>query len=210
MILSHLQKLNLEAEVLVFICVISKGEECKVYSLKYLVDLNLSLEIRTLQQIECPSDICRRTFNRRDKHGISSMFIAFIVFLSHFTQNVNSEVNRWERVNEGFCGMMLREVQRKVHLSGMHIDAFSHPWNMVVSAAWRKYPNPMNKAVTGMDVMKQEVRNGSSLRSERIIQSRFSIPAWVTKVFIIHVILQIFLWCLGDRVFAVRHMLMDC
>uniref|UniRef100_F1KUI9 Protein slowmo 2 n=1 Tax=Ascaris suum TaxID=6253 RepID=F1KUI9_ASCSU len=59
---------------------------------------------------------------------------------------------------------------------------FDHPWNMVVSAAWRKYPNPMNKAVTGMDVMKQEVRNGSSLRSERIIQSRFSIPAWVTKL----------------------------
>uniref|UniRef100_A0A9J2PQA4 PRELI/MSF1 domain-containing protein n=1 Tax=Ascaris lumbricoides TaxID=6252 RepID=A0A9J2PQA4_ASCLU len=66
---------------------------------------------------------------------------------------------------------------------------FDHPWNMVVSAAWRKYPNPMNKAVTGMDVMKQEVRNGSSLRSERIIQSRFSIPAWVTKDVVIVLLL---------------------
>ncbi|VDK60989.1 unnamed protein product [Anisakis simplex] len=59
---------------------------------------------------------------------------------------------------------------------------FSHPWNTVVSAAWRKYPNPMNRAVTGIDVLKQEVRDNHSIRSERIIQSRFSIPSWAAKL----------------------------
>ncbi|VDM43509.1 unnamed protein product [Toxocara canis] len=64
----------------------------------------------------------------------------------------------------------------------MNMLPCSHPWNTVVSAAWRKYPNPMNRAVTGMDVLKQEVLENNSLRSERIIQSRFSIPSWATKL----------------------------
>ena len=59
--------------------------------------------------------------------------------------------------------------------------AFSHPWSTVVHAAYRKYPNPMNGAVTGIDVVRQNYDQGK-LQTERIIQSRFSIPTWATKV----------------------------
>ncbi|KIH43019.1 PRELI-like family protein, partial [Ancylostoma duodenale] len=55
-----------------------------------------------------------------------------------------------------------------------------HDWETVVNAAWRKYPNPMNQGVTGMDVLRQTLQAGKIL-SERIIQSHFHIPSWATK-----------------------------
>ncbi|VDN58298.1 unnamed protein product [Dracunculus medinensis] len=59
---------------------------------------------------------------------------------------------------------------------------FDHPWNTVVTAAWKKYPNPMNGAVTGIDVIKQDIQKNGTLRSERILQSHFPIPTWATKL----------------------------
>jgi len=58
---------------------------------------------------------------------------------------------------------------------------FDHPWNTVADAAWRKYPNPINRAVTAVDVVKQEVNDGV-LMSQRVLQSRFSVPGWVSKL----------------------------
>uniref|UniRef100_A0A7E4W6J1 PRELI/MSF1 domain-containing protein n=1 Tax=Panagrellus redivivus TaxID=6233 RepID=A0A7E4W6J1_PANRE len=58
---------------------------------------------------------------------------------------------------------------------------FDHPWDTVVNAAYRKYPNPINGAVKGMDVVVQDVSDGV-LRSERLLQSHFHIPGWVTKL----------------------------
>ncbi|ETN84314.1 PRELI-like family protein [Necator americanus] len=58
---------------------------------------------------------------------------------------------------------------------------FDHDWETVVNAAWRKYPNPMNQGVTGMDVLRQTLQAGKIL-SERIIQSHFHIPSWATKL----------------------------
>lgn len=58
---------------------------------------------------------------------------------------------------------------------------FDHDWETVVNAAWRKYPNPMNQGVTGMDVLRQTLHAGRIL-SERIIQSHFHIPTWATKL----------------------------
>ncbi|CAJ0594221.1 unnamed protein product [Cylicocyclus nassatus] len=58
---------------------------------------------------------------------------------------------------------------------------FEHDWETVVNAAWRKYPNPMNQGVTGMDVLRQTLQAGKIL-SERLIQSRFQIPSWATKL----------------------------
>ncbi|VDM66101.1 unnamed protein product [Strongylus vulgaris] len=58
---------------------------------------------------------------------------------------------------------------------------FEHDWETVVNAAWRKYPNPMNQGVTGMDVLRQTLQAGK-IFSERLIQSRFQIPLWATKL----------------------------
>ncbi|GMS85701.1 hypothetical protein PENTCL1PPCAC_7876, partial [Pristionchus entomophagus] len=58
---------------------------------------------------------------------------------------------------------------------------FDHDWETVVHAAWRKYPNPCNGAVTAMDVMDQKFDEGR-LVSERILQSHFPIPSWATKL----------------------------
>ncbi|XP_022110483.1 PRELI domain containing protein 3A-like [Acanthaster planci] len=34
---------------------------------------------------------------------------------------------------------------------------FYHPWETVAKAAWRKYPNPMNNSVVGVDVVERRV-----------------------------------------------------
>jgi hypothetical protein len=59
---------------------------------------------------------------------------------------------------------------------------FDHPWETVVHAAWRKYPNPINPAVTGMDVLNRKVTENGVLQSERILQTQFNIPGWVTRL----------------------------
>ncbi|VDO34868.1 unnamed protein product, partial [Onchocerca flexuosa] len=59
---------------------------------------------------------------------------------------------------------------------------FSHPWDTVTRAAWCKYPNPMNSNISGIDILRQHSLIDGSLRSERIIQSHFSIPTWATKL----------------------------
>ncbi|ULU13984.1 hypothetical protein L5515_002556 [Caenorhabditis briggsae] len=58
---------------------------------------------------------------------------------------------------------------------------FDHEWETVAMAAFKKYPNPLNRAVTGIDVVKQTLEAGKIL-TERIIQSHFSIPSWATKL----------------------------
>lgn len=45
----------------------------------------------------------------------------------------------------------------------------------------RKYPNPQNKAITAIDVVRQDVEKGV-IKSELLLQSQFHIPSWATKV----------------------------
>lgn len=58
---------------------------------------------------------------------------------------------------------------------------FSYPWDTVVTAAIQKYPNPENDKVIGIDLISQQVHNGQ-LHSERILQTKFSVMSWASKV----------------------------
>lgn len=58
---------------------------------------------------------------------------------------------------------------------------FNHPWEKVVEAAWRKYPNPMNPAVTGIDVVDREVSDGVLL-TKRIVASKWGLPGWALSI----------------------------
>jgi len=58
---------------------------------------------------------------------------------------------------------------------------FNHPWTHVAQAAWRKYPNPMNPAVTSIDVIDRQVVKGV-LHTHRVISSQWGIPSWVQSV----------------------------
>jgi len=57
---------------------------------------------------------------------------------------------------------------------------FDHPWQTVVHAAWRKYPNPINPAVNGLDVLERKVTSDGVLRSSRVLSTEWHIPSWVT------------------------------
>ncbi|KAK6623071.1 hypothetical protein RUM43_008923 [Polyplax serrata] len=57
---------------------------------------------------------------------------------------------------------------------------FSHPWETVAQAAWRKYPNPMNTAVVGTDVVERKVVNGV-LHTHRLVSSQWYFPSWAQK-----------------------------
>ena len=60
-----------------------------------------------------------------------------------------------------------------------------HPWETVVHAAWRKYPNPINPAVKGIDVLERKISKDGVLRSERILKTEWDVPSWVTSVCIV-------------------------
>ncbi|EEB17415.1 protein slowmo, putative [Pediculus humanus corporis] len=54
---------------------------------------------------------------------------------------------------------------------------FNHPWETVAQAAWRKYPNPMNTAVIGTDVVERKVVDGI-LHTHRLVSSKWLFPSW--------------------------------
>uniref|UniRef100_A0A8D8SUF6 Protein slowmo n=1 Tax=Cacopsylla melanoneura TaxID=428564 RepID=A0A8D8SUF6_9HEMI len=58
---------------------------------------------------------------------------------------------------------------------------FDHPWETIVQATWRKYPNPMNTAVKGIDVIDRKVENGI-LKSHRLLSSQWGLPNWARSV----------------------------
>lgn len=58
---------------------------------------------------------------------------------------------------------------------------FNHSWETVTQAAWRKYPNPMNPAVIGIDVLDRRVQDGR-LISDRLISSKWGIPGWAARL----------------------------
>lgn len=58
---------------------------------------------------------------------------------------------------------------------------FNHPWETVVQAAWRKYPNPINTAVVGTDVVERTVVDGV-LHTHRLVSSQWYFPSWVQKI----------------------------
>lgn len=58
---------------------------------------------------------------------------------------------------------------------------YSHPWETVAQAAWRKYPNPMNPAVIGTDVVERRVVDGV-LHTHRLVSSKWFFPKWAQAV----------------------------
>ncbi|KAI1285553.1 Protein slowmo [Halotydeus destructor] len=58
---------------------------------------------------------------------------------------------------------------------------FNHPWETVVTATWRKYPNPMNPAVVGIDTVDRKVEDGV-LKTHRVISTEWGLPGWAVKV----------------------------
>ncbi|KAJ8892955.1 hypothetical protein PR048_005536 [Dryococelus australis] len=56
-----------------------------------------------------------------------------------------------------------------------------HPWETVAQAAWRKYPNPMNTAVIGTDVVDRKVVGGI-LHTHRLVSSKWGFPRWAQSM----------------------------
>lgn len=63
----------------------------------------------------------------------------------------------------------------------MYFLYFSHPWETVAQAAWRKYPNPMNPAVIGTDVVERKIEDGV-LHTHRLVSSKWVVPSWAQTV----------------------------
>lgn len=59
---------------------------------------------------------------------------------------------------------------------------FDHPWETVALAAWRKYPNPMNPSVVGIDTVDRIVDGGGRLKTHRVLSTEWGLPAWVTRL----------------------------
>lgn len=71
----------------------------------------------------------------------------------------------------------------------LYVFICSHPWETVAQAAWRKYPNPMNTAVIGTDVIDRQVVNGV-LHTHRLVGSTWYFPRWTQSVSIFYHIIN--------------------
>jgi len=78
---------------------------------------------------------------------------------------------------------------------------YSHPWETVAQAAWRKYPNPMNPAVIGTDVVDRKVVDGV-LHTHRLVSSMWGFPRWAQSVSNLWFVL-LFGFCWGEGVFQI-------
>lgn len=63
----------------------------------------------------------------------------------------------------------------------LFVQTYSHPWETVAQAAWRKYPNPMTPSVIGTDVLDRKVVDGV-LHTHRLVGSKWGFPRWAQSV----------------------------
>uniref|UniRef100_A0A3Q3W1U6 PRELI/MSF1 domain-containing protein n=1 Tax=Mola mola TaxID=94237 RepID=A0A3Q3W1U6_MOLML len=59
---------------------------------------------------------------------------------------------------------------------------FSYPWETVIKAAMRKYPNPMNPNVVGVDVLDRGLDAEGRLHSHRLLSTEWGLPAIVRAI----------------------------
>lgn len=59
---------------------------------------------------------------------------------------------------------------------------FEHPWEDVVRAAYRKYPNPCNPAVKGVDVVNRSVCPHGTIQSHRLLSTEFPLPEVAARI----------------------------
>ncbi|VDI37742.1 Hypothetical predicted protein [Mytilus galloprovincialis] len=59
---------------------------------------------------------------------------------------------------------------------------FEHSWDTIVQAAWKKYPNPLNPAVIGTDVLDRKVDNKGVLKTHRLMTTQWGLPNWAKKM----------------------------
>ncbi|KPM12078.1 slowmo-like protein [Sarcoptes scabiei] len=63
------------------------------------------------------------------------------------------------------------------------IYSSTHQWETVVQAVWRKYPNPMNPSVVGIDILDRTVCPDTSvMRTHRLISCKWGLPNWAEKL----------------------------
>ncbi|NWR71821.1 PLD3A protein, partial [Centropus unirufus] len=59
---------------------------------------------------------------------------------------------------------------------------YRHPWDTVIKAAMRKYPNPMNPCVVGVDVLDRNLDNQGRLHSHRLLSTEWGLPSIVKAI----------------------------
>ncbi|XP_010857353.1 PREDICTED: protein slowmo homolog 1 isoform X3 [Bison bison bison] len=59
---------------------------------------------------------------------------------------------------------------------------FGHPWDTVIKAAMRKYPNPMNPCVVGVDVLERSVDGRGRLHSHRLLSTEWGLASLVRAI----------------------------
>nr|XP_033693417.1 PRELI domain containing protein 3A isoform X6 [Tursiops truncatus] len=57
-----------------------------------------------------------------------------------------------------------------------------HPWDTVIKAAMRKYPNPMNPSVVGVDVLERSVDSRGRLHSHCLLSTEWGLPSLVRAI----------------------------
>lgn len=82
-------------------------------------------------------------------------------------------------VKPGYCWILWLMLQPDVIL---FCSVCSYPWETVIKAAMRKYPNPMNPNVVGVDVLDRNLDSEGRLHSHRLLSTEWGLPGIVRAV----------------------------
>lgn len=78
--------------------------------------------------------------------------------------------------------MGLFAIQYKILADTLASSFLRHPWDTVIKAAMRKYPNPMNPCVVGVDVLDRSLDNQGRLHSHRLLSTEWGLPSIVKAI----------------------------
>ncbi|KAF3821903.1 hypothetical protein GH733_009460 [Mirounga leonina] len=81
----------------------------------------------------------------------------------------------------GHCGPLYK-CRDCLLIPGGYVFPTSHPWDTVIKAAMRKYPNPMNPCVVGVDVLERSVDSRGRLHSHRLLSTEWGLPGFVKAI----------------------------
>lgn len=86
------------------------------------------------------------------------------------------------KLDPWFSVVWILAIKYKIVTNIVSCYFYRHPWDTVIKAAMRKYPNPMNPCVVGVDVLDRSLDNQGRLHSHRLLSTEWGLPSIVKAV----------------------------
>uniref|UniRef100_A0A8C9U126 PRELI domain containing 3A n=3 Tax=Scleropages formosus TaxID=113540 RepID=A0A8C9U126_SCLFO len=124
---------------------------------------------------------------RTPDRGASAKFPPFVIGCAGESRIAQSDEVVCVRNRQKLSGHFLRMCAFLHHVIGTpnverETTVQRYPWETVIKAAMRKYPNPMNPSVVGVDVLDRNLDTHGRLHSHRLLSTEWGLPGIVRAI----------------------------